>query len=590
MMKNRSMIETLFFKMLPVQVMIVAMGSINSIVDGIIAGRFIDTATVGVIGLFGAVVFVINAVGSVLLGGSAVLCGRYMGSGDLEKTRSIFSLNLAVITATGTVLSLFGLLLPGTVAKICGADETLMESLAGYVRGFSLGILPMMVVQQLAAFLQMERQNRRNYAGIAAMIVSNIVLNILFVPVLRMGVFGLALSTSLCNWLYLFILLPYYLSGRAQLRFSVKKIDLTKLPETVKIGLPGALLVFCLAMRNLIQNRIILQYAGRDGMSAKGALELIGGLFIAFCLGGGATVRMLASVFIGEEDRDAVRELIRISLTKLMALTLAVTAAVIAFSGQIAQIFFADTASAAYTYTKQYFMIYGASIPLILLVQIQTNYLQAGRHHICVDISSVIDGFVSVVVPSMILAPILGALGIWLATPIGIVITALIYPVYACIYNRHVPHTADEWLLFREDFGVQESDRLIMRIKSIDDVMKTAASVQIFCREHGMSKKITYYSALSLEEMAGNVATHGFSKDNKPHLIEARTICKDRRMILRIKDDCVPFDPLERAKQMDPDDPIRNIGIRLVVNLADEATYQNLLGLNVFTVRLKDER
>lgn len=588
-MKNRSMIETLFFKMLPVQVMIVAMGSINSIIDGIIAGRSIDAATVGVIGLFGAVVFVINAVGSVLLGGSAVLCGRYMGSGDLEKTRSIFSLDLAVITVTGTLLSLFCLLLPGTVAKICGADETLMESLAGYVRGYSIGILPMMAAQQLAAFLQMERQSRRNYAGIAAMIVSNIVLNILFVPVLGMGVFGLALSTSLCNWIYLFILLPYYLSGRAQLRFSVKRIDLTKLPETVKIGLPGALLVFCLAMRNLMQNRVILQYAGRDGMSAKGALELIGGLFIAFCLGGGATVRMLASVFIGEEDRDAVRELIRISLTKLMALTLAVTAAVIVLSGLIARIFFADTASAAYTYTKQYFMIYGASIPLILLVQIQTNYLQAGRHHICVDISSVIDGFFSVMIPSLILAPILGALGIWLATPIGIVITAFIYPVYACVYNRHVPGTADEWLLLREDFGVPESDRLTMRIKDIDDVMKTAEKVQIFCREHGMSEKITYYSALSLEEMAGNVATHGFSKDVKPHLIEARAICKDRRMILRIKDDCVPFDPLERAKQMDPDDPFKNIGIRLVVDIADEATYQNLLGLNVFTVRLKDK-
>ena len=125
---------------------------------------------------------------------------------------------------------------------------------------------------------------------------------------------------------------------------------------------------------------------------------------------------MLASVFIGEEDRDSVRELIRLSLTKLMALTLAVTAAVIVFSGFLARIFFADTASTVYAYTKQFFMIYGASIPLILLVQVQTNYLQAGGHHVCVDISSVIDGFFSVVIPSLILAPLLGARSRWIRT------------------------------------------------------------------------------------------------------------------------------------------------------------------------------
>ena len=103
-----------------------------------------------------------------------------------------------------------------------------------------------------------------------------------------------------------------------------------------------------------------------------------------------------------------------------------------------------------------------------------------------------------------------------------------------------------------------------------------------------MEEKLSYYSALCLEEVAGNVAAHGFSKDSKPHHIEAHAVCKNEQMILRIKDDCVPFDPLERAKQMDPSDPIKNIGIRLVTKLADETAYQNLLGLNVFTVRINN--
>ena len=34
------MFKRLFFKLLPVQILIIAMGSINSIVDGAVAGRF----------------------------------------------------------------------------------------------------------------------------------------------------------------------------------------------------------------------------------------------------------------------------------------------------------------------------------------------------------------------------------------------------------------------------------------------------------------------------------------------------------------------------------------------------------------------
>ena len=91
--------------MLPIQVLLVAMGAINSIVDGAVAGRFISAETVGVIGLFYTMVQVISAVNSVLLGGTAVLCGRYMGRGEMQKTRGVFSLNLTVSLLIGLLLT-----------------------------------------------------------------------------------------------------------------------------------------------------------------------------------------------------------------------------------------------------------------------------------------------------------------------------------------------------------------------------------------------------------------------------------------------------------------------------------------------------
>ena len=56
--------------------------------------------------------------------------------------------------------------------------------------------------------------------------------------------------------------------------------------------------------------------------------------------------------------------------------------------------------------------------------------------------------------------------------------------------------------------------------------------------------------------------------------------------MIRFKDDCRPFDPQERELMMTPEDPAKNIGLRIVFRIAKEHSYQNLLGLNVLTVKI----
>ena len=98
--------------MLPVQILIFAMGSINTLIDGTVAGRLIGAGAVGVIGLYFSMVRIMDAFGAVLLGGTAVLCGRYMGRGEREKTEGIFSLNLTLTFFMGAALTAASLLLP----------------------------------------------------------------------------------------------------------------------------------------------------------------------------------------------------------------------------------------------------------------------------------------------------------------------------------------------------------------------------------------------------------------------------------------------------------------------------------------------
>ena len=583
---DSAMISRLFFRLLPVQVAIVAMGSINSIVDGIVAARFCGETAVAVVGLYFTMVRILEAVGSVILGGASVLSGRYLGAGKIDKTRGVCSLAITAALISGAVLTGASFAAPEAIAGLLGANEQLKKDLATYIVGYAFGLIPLLLSQQLAACLQLERQQKRGQVGIVVMVAVNLLLDILFSVIMDMGIWGLALSTSLANWAYFLVLVQYYLTDKVQLRPGVRLIAWRELPGMLKTGFPNALLVACLAARSLVINRLLLAHAGEDGLSALSAFNMVSGLILAIALGTGAVIRMLSSVFLGEENREALLAVIRTALTKVMAMMAAVAAIVALLAPILTGIFFQDPASGVYSMTRELFVINGLSALLALLCIIYASYCQAAGFRWFVNLTSLMDGFFSVVIPAVLLSPAFGALGVWLSFPIGLCITLAVCAAYAVIRCKRWPRSLDEWLLLQPEFGTGE--RLVMTLRDVSGVTRTAVSVQEFCDAHGIPKKTGAHAGLCLEEMAGNIVEHGFEKDRKSHVVEIRVVILQERVVLRIKDDCIPFNPKECYEMTASGDPFANVGLRLVYGIAQDISYQNLLGLNVLTITLSD--
>ena len=141
-------------------------------------------------------------------------------------------------------------------------------------------------------------------------------------------------------------------------------------------------------------------------------------------------------------------------------------------------------------------------------------------------------------------------------------------------------------MVIPEEFGVPEEERMDLCIRTMDEVVSVARQIQEFCLGKGIDSRRSMLAGLSMEEMAGNIVAHGFSKDRKKHSVDVRVVHKENDVILRIKDDCVPFDPAERQQMTDETDPAKNIGIRMIFRMAREITHRNILGLNVLTIRI----
>ncbi len=585
---DSSLLTRLFFRLLPVQILIVAMGSVNSIVDGVTAARFISPASVGVIGLHYTLVRVMEAVSAVLIGGSAVLCGRYLGSGKIDKTCDVFSLNITLSLIAGALLTGVSLFMPSGLAGLLGADESLRHDLAVYITGYAFGILPQILAGQLSAFLQLERQGKRCYIGVSAMIITNAGLDILLVGILHKGVMGLALATAIGNWIYFLILVQYYFSGKAQLKYRPVSPYWGELPSMLIIGLPGAVLVFCLAARNLVINHTLLTYAGNDGLSAMSSFNMLCGILIAIAIGAGAVVRMLTSVFVGEEDQQSVLFLFSVVIRRVFPLSLLIGAAVLVLAPVLAGMFYADHSSQVYALTRSVFALYSICVPMVLLCQVFTNYFQAIGRVTFVNILSVFDGFLAMVIPSLLLAPSMGAKGVWLSLPIGIFATLLLSPLYSILCRKRLPANVSEWLLLDKVFPQDnQSARFSASLHEKTEVAAVAEKLQTFCEDHSVEPKQASHCGLCFEEMAWNIFQHGFQADRKRHTVNLCMLVKDADVMLRIKDDCIPFDPVEFVQMTSEErSPFRNIGIRLVYALASEINYQNLMGLNVLTIRM----
>ena len=61
------------------------------------------------------------------------------------------------------------------------------------------------------------------------------------------------------------------------------------------------------------------------------------------------------------------------------------------------------------------------------------------------------------------------------------------------------------------------------------------------------------------------------------------------KLFLRLRDDGRPFNLTERYKMLNPDDPTRNIGLRIIFAGADDVSYNSSMSLNNVCIRINKD-
>ncbi len=580
---HSGIIPRLYMKLLPIQILLVIIGGLNSIIDNAFAANFLGSDAMAVTGLFSPVTNFLNAINALVFGGAQVLCGKYLGKHMTERTSSIFSLDMVTVILVSIMLMLACEVIPGSIAAVLGASQELSGALISYIRGFAIGLPFFCIGTQFTAFLQLERQEKRSYIAVASMFMLNVFFNWLFIVAFGMGLFGLGLSTSISYLSFCLIQGLYYFSGKSTLAFSMKSIRFSDLPEVLLNGLPGAMSQACIFLRGIVLNHLIVRHIGEAGLSAFSAINSFGSVYWAVPAGVTSAVMVLGSVYAGEEDRDGLTILMKTFLKRGVGLVLLVSLILSACCVPLTRIFFQDPSAPVYSMTVMGFLLFPLSSPISTITVGFSNYYHCMQREKIVRTVSVIDGIAATCLFALLLIPLLGMNGMWISQILACASSVLILYVYAAVQNRKLWCSLREMMCFREGFGVPDEDRIDISVHGMEEVINISQKVWDFCDVHCIGGKQKNCASLCVEELAGNIVKHGFV-DGKKHCIDIRVSCMKENIMLSIKDDCRKFNPTEAAKLFDPDDKTHNLGLRIATGMTQRMSYQNTFGLNILTM------
>ena len=577
----------LFFRLLPYQVLLLIINAANGIVDTVFASNVIGQDAMTAIGLYSPLNHFLFALSIMLVSGSQLMVGKAMGRNEMDSVEDYFSTDLIISVVFSIIVSVCLIVAALTNAtRIFISDPSGLQALNSYLISNAFGIPALVLGQQLFAFLSMENQRKLTMIASLMCFVINTITDWLFLVVLKMGTFGLGLGTSVATWVFCLIMLRYYIAGRSGMKFSLRAFSLKDSFIIMKKGYSGAISRFVEMFRCVIVNALLLKFVGQVGISAFAAVNSVMAVFWPVTFGMVAVTRMLLSITIGEEDRKSLADIMKIALVEGGILQIAVTALIIFLAVPFTQLFYHIPTEPVYMMTMTGFRMMPLCMPLAVLSLTFVCYAQATDKRFLATVLPIVDGMVGVVACSLLLIPLLHMNGLYISNILNGFICLGILLWYVKKHIGKSPKNIEDILMIPDDFGAGESDRIDIEVKEVGTVNTVSEQVIAFCRDHGIDQRRSNFAGLALEEMAGNVVEHGFTKDKKKHVVDMRVVHKGGDIILRILDNCRAFDPLERIKNFNEGDQFANVGIRLVNSISKDVQYQNLLGMNVLTIRI----
>lgn len=404
--------------------------SLYNIVDRIFIGQAIGAeALSGVTAVF-PIMIVMTAFGMLIGLGASVQVSLSLGRKEMEKAQKILGNAVVLVFIISLAVMTLGFLIKEPMLRLFGASDTTMQYANDYLNYILWGVVLHEFGFSLNAIIRAEGNAR---IAMYSMLISagvNIPLDAFFILYLDMGVQGAALATIISMGVLSVWVLVHFRSKRCVVPLRGRHIGLQ--PSIVlailAIGVSPFLMQFANSVVHALFNLNLIRYGGDLAVGAMGIITSVAFIIITCIIALNMATQPIIGYNYGACNYLRVKDTLRRAIILATLISTACWAVLHSIPALIVGAFITDNQEIV-TLGVQGIHLFLLTLPIVGFQVVAGNYFQSvGKAPTAIFLTLLRQ--VIVLIPMLIiLPPLLGLKGVWLAGPISDTVAAIICAV-----------------------------------------------------------------------------------------------------------------------------------------------------------------
>ncbi len=302
----------------------------------------INTSASGAVGIVFSIMALIQAVGFTIGMGSGSISSRLLGQGIPERAAIFASSAVTAALIAGSLLTCFGLLFLQDFVWVLGATQTIYPYALDYATYILWGAPVMCISFTLNNLLRWQGKAKLSVVGLGIGGILNIILDPIFIFVLKLGISGAAIATLVSQLTSMCILSSFFLLRHSEIRVSLKCVS--RSPRIYFLILKSGLPSFFRQGMSSVSTMALNFNAGIYGDAAVAAMAIVTKVFnfiLSAVIGFGQGMQPVVGYNYGAGKLHRVRQAVFFSI-KFCTIILTVAAIVGALFAHEIVAFFRD--------------------------------------------------------------------------------------------------------------------------------------------------------------------------------------------------------------------------------------------------------
>ena len=413
----------LFYKFAVPNILSLVLLSSAGIVDAIFIGNYVGEISLAAVNTANPVYSFIWGLSMMVMIGGAVAAGKYFGEKNIKAANEVFTNSIIAVFLITVVVSLIIFIFTENIIMLIGGSEKTTPIAALYLKTIIPFIIFTTIGYGLSVFARVDGFPMLASLALIIGALTNIILDAIFIAVLKMGVAGAAYATGISFIVSFLILFIHFARKKGNLRITLQLRNFSHIIKTSYNGLSEFLNEISVGITMAIFNIIMMKYAQEEGVAAFAAINYIMWLGNMVNYGAADTLNPLISTNYGAGKFDRIKNILKTGAFFTLLNGFGIFLTILFFSHELTSLFIKDTSSNAYnisiefmSYVKWAFFLSGINM---VLSSYFTAMLRPKESAVIASLRSLIMPYFML----LLLPKLLEIKGVYLTIPVSEIVT-----------------------------------------------------------------------------------------------------------------------------------------------------------------------